>query len=98
HGAYGCLVGGLFVALAPPFGSGNGGAFGDAHHFQREGAVQMGRIAAILDLAELHDFPRAPGPGPGQSFSIRISCGCPTMNPSAASSASASRTDASKVC
>ena len=34
------LVGGMFVAAADLGGGGDGGGFGDAHRFQRKGAIQ----------------------------------------------------------
>jgi len=52
--AFGGVVGGLFIALAAPFGGGNGGSLGDAHQFERQAAVQVGGALAALDFAQLH--------------------------------------------
>ena len=41
HGQHGRVIGGLFVALAPPGGGGNGSALGDTHQLERQAAMQI---------------------------------------------------------
>src|SRR6218665_360370 len=39
------------IALAAPFGGGDGGALGDAHQFQHQAAVEVGGAFIALGLA-----------------------------------------------